>query len=771
MKFMSRCGRLPVLGLALLLAAASAAQQPKQYIGYVYPAGGQQGTTFPVRLGGQALVDPWDLVVSGEGVSARLVDYYGGMNNQELQLLNQQLKELRKKETTVGDAMAARMAWFEFPAPIGPDTGPDAVQSLLCPVCGTANPPDAALCVKCNVKLEKPKDPNPGGNGAKSGPPASGKEAAKQKLIDRIQRRFSESERNPAVRSQTELVFAEITVAPDARPGRREIRVITRRGISNPLPFYVGQLPEVARKPMKTCQLPVLGKEHLAQRKRPVEEEELRVTVPCTMNGQIAPGEVNRYRFRASRGQRLVISVRARELVPYVADGVPGWFQAVLRLCDSGGRELAYSDDFRFNPDPVIRFEVPEDGEYLLALNEALFRGRESFVYRITIGELPFVTGIFPLGGRAGEPVDIEMNGWNLDGAALSPPPKGAGPGRYLLAATDGKLVSNPVPFALDTLPECLDRESNDEPAWAQKVQLPVIVNGRADRPGDWDVFEVEGKAGETIVAEVQARRLGSPFDSFIKITGEDGRIVALNDDHYDAASGLSTDHADSYLMVKLPADGKYFVHVGDTRRHAGKDHAYRLRIGPPRPDFTLRLIPSRICISAKGSASMTVFALRRDGFNGPIHLGFKELPEGLASPGATLAADKEAVRLTLKSSLTEMEKPVDLTVLGRAKVGDREIVHEAMPAEDRMQAFLWRQLLPAETLSLLVYNPSYRPPADRLRPPIRDEDRPKGVKRTLRMSQVEWYLRQIEGLYQQWFLTDEFANRQIARIEAQLIE
>ena len=82
------------------------------------------------------------------------------------------------------------------------------------------------------------------------------------------------------------------------------------------------------------------------------------------MNGQIAAGEVNRYRFQASKGQRLVISAKARELVPYVADGVPGWFQAVLRLCDANGKEVAYNDDFRFNPDPVIYFEVPEDGEY-----------------------------------------------------------------------------------------------------------------------------------------------------------------------------------------------------------------------------------------------------------------------------------------------------------------------------------------------------------------------------------------------------------------------
>ena len=560
-------------------------------------------------------------------------------------------------------------------------------------------------------------------------------------------------------------------MAPDAKPGRREIRVISKLGVSNPLPFYVGQVPEVARKPMKTMQKPVLGKEYLAQRHRPPEEEELRVTVPCTMNGQIAAGEVNRYRFQASKGQRLVISAKARELVPYVPDGVPGWFQAVMKLSDANGKELAYDDDFRFNPDPVIYFEVPEDGEYVLTINEALFRGRESFVYRITIGELPFVTSIFPLGGRVGEPVKIEMTGWNLEKTTLAPPPKDAKPGCHLLAATDGNLVSNYVPFALDTLPECLEKEPNDEPSKAQKVQLPIIVNGRIDRPGDWDVFEVEGKAGETIVAEVQARRLGSPLDSFLKVTGADGKIIAMNDDHYDAGSGLNTNHADSYLMVKLPADGKYFIHLGDTTRHGGKEYAYRLRISQPQPDFVLRLIPSRIGIPSKGSAAVTVYAIRKDGFDGPINLSFKDLPKGFESPGATLAAKQEVVGLAVKTSLAAMEKPVNLTVVGTAKIGDREVVHEAVPAEDKMQAFLWRHLLPAETLPALVFDPSYQPPADRIRPPIRDEDRPKGVTPTLTRSSVEWYLREIETLYQEWFLTDEFVNREVAGIEARVIK
>jgi hypothetical protein len=732
-----RAMRVVPIVVVLLILVAPVAWAQRQYIGYVYPAGGQQGTTFPIRLGGQALANPTGLMVSGEGVSARLVDYYRVYSNQELDLLRQQLKELEKPDHPLDEGLINRMAYYEFPGVIGP---PDLVK------------PFDAL-----------------GNGDAELPLA---ERARRNLIRRIQNIFAEDERFPAVRAHTELIFAEVTIAPDAPPGRREIRVITKQGISNPLPFFVGQLPEVCRKPMKTAQLPVLGREHLAQRKRPPEEEEVRITLPCTMNGQIAPGEFNRYRFFAKKGQNLVVVVQARELIPYVADAVPGWLQAVIHIHDASGREVAFCDDFRFRPDPVLFFQVPEDGEYVLTIHDALFRGRESFVYRISIGEIPYLTHVFPLGGRADQPLKVELAGWNLPATSLELPPAPEGrPGVYEVRASAGPWLSNPLPVARDTLPEMFDQEPNDQTAQAQSISLPVIVNGRIDRPGDWDVFRLDGSAGQVVVLEVLARRLASPVDSFLKVTTADGQVIALNDDYHDAASGANTDHADSYLMVRLPADGTYFVHIGDTRRQGGPEFAYRLRISPPRPDFALRVIPSRVCIPSKGSFSVTVFAIRKDGFAGPITLVAEGLPEGVQCPGATLQPGQHSVALPFRTTLALWETPVAIRIFGKAQVEGGEIVREALPAEDRMQAFLWRHLLPAETLPLLVFDPRYQPPLTRVRPPIRDDQRPQQeVPRTTSRASVEWYVRQIEALYQEYLLTDEFTNRQIANIEARII-
>lgn len=723
---------LSILGLAGWMAMASSAWG--QYIAYVYPAGGQQGTTFHIKLGGQRLDRVDKVVVTGEGVSTRVVDYYRSLRNQELRFLREQLRELQRGKPDLAPPIVAEMNSMEPPPVIGP--------------------------------AEVPEKPLPRSRWRSK----SKQDEAKWRLVDKIRRRLAADNRRPANRSAAELVFVEVTVAPDAKPGRREIRVVTTRGLSNPMAFYVGQLPEVARKPMKTASFQVLGKEHLAQRKRPPEEEEMRVTVPCTMNGQVASGEVNRYRFAAREGQRLVISVKARELVPYIADGVPGWFQPVLTLYDADGRELAYNDDFRFKPDPTLNFKVPADGEYVLAINDALYRGRDDFLYRITVGEVPFVTSIFPLGGQVGDPAPVEINGWNLETAKLVPLPEDAGPGIHRVAAQDEDgFVSNHLPFELDTLPECFDNESNDAPSEAQKVRLPIIVNGRVDRPNDWDVFEVAGHAGERIVAEVHARRLDSPVDSFVKVTNTKGEVLAFNDDHLDAGSGMNTHHADSYLMVELPADGKYFVHLGDATQQGGKECGYRLRISRPRPDFELRVVPPSIGIRRKSSRAVSVYVLRKDGFDGAIKLRFKDLPEGLISRPATLAAKKDVARLGLKSIWAVMEEPVCVTVVGSAQIQGREVVHEAVPAEDRMQAFLWRHLMPAQELMAFVYQPSFRLPETRVRPPMPEEAKPKakpGEQPKYSKRQVAGLVRQIERLYQEWYLTDDFANRKLAEID-----
>ena len=185
----------------------------------------------------------------------------------------------------------------------------------------------------------------------------------------------------------------------------------------------------------------------------------------------------------------------------------------------------------------------------MVEIRDSIYRGREDFVYRLAVGELPFITGVFPLGARSGAKTAVQVSGWNLPVKRLTPDTRGKR-GTELVSLAG----SNAVPFAVDDLAEAPEKEPNDRRQAAQRVKLPVIVNGRIDRAGDTDWYRFEGKAGDEIVADVMARRLDSPVDSVLRLLDGAGKELAENDDFDDHASPLQTHHADSHLAVKLPA-------------------------------------------------------------------------------------------------------------------------------------------------------------------------------------------------------------------------
>jgi hypothetical protein len=52
---------------------------------------------------------------------------------------------------------------------------------------------------------------------------------------------------------------------------------------------------------------------------------------------------------------------------------------------------------------------------------------------------------------------------------------------------------------------------------------------------------------------------------------------------------------------------------------------------------------------------------------------------------------------------LTGRAEPFELRFEGRAKVGDAEVVHDAVPADDCMQAFAYRHWVPAQSFQVAV--------------------------------------------------------------------
>lgn len=621
---MNTYASVPIL---LLLASRALAQmaQREAHIGYVYPAGGRQGTTFEAVIGGSGLNEAESVLVSGAGVTAVIGKQERQVTPKEQQELKEKLGKLKEKRQQ-GERVTAD---------------------------------DMEMAMEAKEKLT-----------------AFGRRLA-----------------NPSL---GEFVTIRVTVAADAAPGARELRLLSRAGLSNPRTFVIGQLPENSKPDWKNVPQARFNR---APKSDPTPPP-IAVSLPVTLNGQIPPGGVDTYRFSAKAGQRLVVSVLARELIPYLADAVPGWVQATVGLYDAQSNEVAFADDYKFRPDPVIFYAIPKDGTYTLKIHDSLYRGREDFVYRMTVGDVPFVTGVFPPGGRVGTKTPVSVSGWNLSCAQADLDFSGAQPGLhpFLVARS-----ANTVPLLLDTLPERFEAEPNDGKTNATPVALPAIVNARIDRPGDWDVYRFDGRAGDTLVAEVFARRLDSPVDSVIRLIDPSGKQLAANDDREDKASGLNTHHADSYLSVRLLSDGVHTVYVGDTQRAGGPACSYRLRLSAPRPDFELRVTPSGLNVRAGASVPLTAFALRKDGFTNAVTLALTDAPKGYRLDGATIPAGQDQATFTLTAPLDAPEEPVSFHLEGRASIQGVPVIRPAVPADDMMQAFAYRHLVPAKSLTAVA--------------------------------------------------------------------
>jgi len=664
--------RLVLVSMALCAAAAwgqSAKREPQ--IGYLYPGGGQQGSVFLVTVGGQYLRGITDVHVSGEGVHGSLARYVGRFRPPS----KEQRDELRRRMIATRDRRLAEMR--------GDSRLPEPPEDR--PAGAGASPSDA---------LQKDPASLPNHPLLHNLDDMSLRELAhvRHELLT-----FKKKQPNSQI---AETALIEIAVDPGAAPGDRELRIETRAGLTNPMRFQVDQLPEVRELE------PNGPNEETTLRKDPPFD------LPVLLNGQIMPGDVDRFPFRARRGQQLVVETFAQRLVPYMADAVPGWFQATMSLFDAKGNEVAFMDDYRFNPDPVLFYTIPDDGEYALEIRDAIYRGREDFVYRIAVGEQPFITRTFPLGGRMGARTVASVAGWNLPGKKLPLDTRPGLDGIRHTSLRQGKWQSNPISYAVDTLPECNETEPNDTPIDAQRIRLPRIVNGRITQPGDVDVFQFEGRDGDEVVAEVIARTLNSPLDSLLRLTDASGAVLEWNDDsmhkdgHLHTDSGLLTHHADSCLHARLPNTGTYFVNLSDSQNHGGHAFTYRLRITPPRPDFALRATPSSLNVHAGLAATLSVHALRKDGFDGDIELALMDPPAGFALDGGRIPGGRDHVRMTLTAPRGPIDGPVALRLEGRARIGGEIVSRPVVPSEDMMQAFLYRHLAPSQELMVAITGP-----------------------------------------------------------------
>ena len=420
----------------------------------------------------------------------------------------------------------------------------------------------------------------------------------------------------PVPQGKKQTATLEVTASKDVEQGLHWFRIRTPLGTSNLMPFDVGAFPEVYSK--KAWGRGETNPESAA--------------LPATFVGTIAvPGHADGYEFEGRAGEELVFQVMAAPLGSKLES------QLVLR--NESGQMLAQSGEYLNRADAVLTYKLPQAGKYTLSVTDREKGGSPDHFYRVNAGSLPYITQVFPLGVRAGAPASVSVTGANLGDLheVKVDPPKSAHGWTTLpfRAKGEGGWSFNTVKLAVGNDPEILEQEPNDSPAQAQKVSLPVTINGHISGglkngdEADEDYFRFHARKGESMTIDVAAARLGSPLDSVIEVLDARGNpipratlrclnetYVTLTDDdsRRPAIRLVSTSgfHEGDYLMVAdeldqltnisdqpdadvdlRGADGLRWALLGTSPdAHAINTPVYRVQIMPPDAEFPANGLP-----------------------------------------------------------------------------------------------------------------------------------------------------------------------------------
>jgi hypothetical protein len=318
---------------------------------------------------------------------------------------------------------------------------------------------------------------------------------------------------------------------------------------------------------------------------------------------------VDTYRLELTKNQTIAASLEAYLLASPV--------DAVLRLLDARGVEVAFNHDDGRTLDPEIVYTAPRAGAYFLqafgfnypADSAIRFIGNDKCVYRLHV----------------------------------SAPPTN------------------------EALARCQqETEPNNNATNATTIDVPSTVSGCIESPDDEDIFQFTAKKGDKLQLKVESAALGFPLDA---------RLGIRNAKHEEVAKADDTGGPDPVLDWSPGDDGTFFAAVRNVLRRGGADYRYRLSIEKPAPTLKATVADHAFTLAPGKTNKISVTLKRLHGYDGKVSLLAEDLPEGITcEPGEkdlSLIAAPDAkpfsgpIRLIAKDSNTVHTIVRELTSAG----------------------------------------------------------------------------------------------------------
>lgn len=241
-----------------------------------------------------------------------------------------------------------------------------------------------------------------------------------------------------------------LKIGADVPPGVYELRVANRMGVTNARSFAVGDVPETLEA-------------------EPNEDAETagELAVNSIVNGACDARGFDVYKFKATKGQRLILHCAAQRLDAKT--------DPVLTLRDVAGTVLGRAHD-AVRLDPVLDFTAPADGDYFVAVNDFLYSGGEEYAYRLSVSTGPWIDFVDPPVASPGAASKHTLYGRNLPGSAPADELTGTDgrPLEKLVVSIQAPADPAAAPPAVDTL---IRPAEAAVPSFTYRLQSPAGVS------------------------------------------------------------------------------------------------------------------------------------------------------------------------------------------------------------------------------------------------------------------------------------------------------
>lgn len=366
-----------------------------------------------------------------------------------------------------------------------------------------------------------------------------------------------------------------------------------------------------------------VGSEH----RRP--EASLSVSPSSILTGTLNATQSVWFQQHLDRGATLSMETFAHRL------GSP--LDPLLRVWDTAGREWLSVDDTPGTfADALLNWTIPRTGLYRVELRDSSHAGGPNHRYYLHVtesGPTATATPTYLWDIPHELPCARNTAGAHSEGTLPVEPDLGA--------AQEGAPV-------LNLTPDHLWAPGSSETESSFALDIPNRLHGCFDgelAQGPHRLL-LNTHNGLHLRIRARTRSIGSALDVSLRLTGIQGRLIRESN---------ATQSDDGLLEYMFKEEGLAVLEVIPLDADTGPAFFYELEMEPARPWFEMELDQHTLHVSGEspGTVELTV---ARKGYDGPIHLDWQHLPEGIEAEPAIVPEKATQLKIVLKRTAPEAD-------------------------------------------------------------------------------------------------------------------